>query len=306
MITLRQLRYVEALCRYEHFGKAAEACAVTQPALSMQIQELEGLLGITLVERRRDGVYVTAEGRDVARRGQQILTEVRDLTDMAKAFGGLSGDLNIGVIPTIAPYILADILPILHDRYPNLRLRVRETLTSQLVQELDEGKLDLLLLALPVEQAKFEAAEVFEDPFVLAVPVAERSAYQSSIRQDELPNERMLLLEEGHCLRDQALNICALADAEKGEVFGMSSLSTLVQMVANNIGVTLLPELCLNVELRDERIAVVRFADPQPSRMIGVAWRKTSPCKESYMAFAEIIKESHRDLAKKWRRSETA
>ena len=207
MVTLRQLRYFEALSRYEHFGKAADACAVTQPALSMQIQELESLLGLTLVERKRDGVFLTAEGRDVARRAQRILTEVRDLTDMAKSLDGFSGELNFGVIPTIAPYLLADILPIVHKKYPNLRLRIREALTAQLVEELHDGKLDLLLLALPIEDVKFETIEIFEDRFVLAVSAAKRAAFPPAIRQDELTSDGMLLLEEGHCLRDQALNI---------------------------------------------------------------------------------------------------
>lgn len=304
MVTLRQLRYFEALSRYKHFGKSANACAVTQPALSMQIQELENLLGLTLVERRRNGVFLTTEGREVARRAQRILTEVRDLTDLAKFLGGLSGDLNFGVIPTIAPYLLADILPMAHEKYPNLRLRIRETLTAQLVEELDHGKLDVLLLALPVEDAKFETIKIFEDKFVLAVPASKRASYPPVIRQEALTTEGMLLLEEGHCLRDQALNICAIADANQGEVFGMASLSTLVQMVANDIGVTLLPEMCLNVEIRDGRVALVHFEDPQPSRMIGMAWRKTSPCKESYMRLAKIIAGVHNDLTKAWKQRE--
>jgi LysR family transcriptional regulator, hydrogen peroxide-inducible genes activator len=293
VISLKQLRYLEALARHGHFGRAADACAVTQPALSMQIQELEAELGVELVERRRSGARLTEAGQEVARRGASILTEIRDLNDYAKhRRGGLTGGLHLGVIPSVAPYLLPPLLPAIRERYPALELHIRETQTRQLTQELLQGTLDLMLVALPIEDTEIETAALFEDRFVLALPEARRIESQVRATPDLIEHDRLLLLEEGHCMRDQALSFCSLRRIENIDTFGASSLTTLVQMVAAGLGLTLLPELSLGVEARDGRLKLMRFTDPEPSRTLGLAWRATSPRKADFARLGELIKET--------------
>jgi LysR family transcriptional regulator, hydrogen peroxide-inducible genes activator len=290
MISLRQLRYFQAVAQHEHFGRAAEACAVSQPALSMQIQELEKELKVVLIERRRSGVQLTEEGREVARRAERILADLRDLTDYARHRAGtLTGPLHLGVIPSVAPYLLPPLLPLIRSEFPGLELHLRETLTQALVSELVEGKLDLLLLALPVDRPEIETTVLFEDPFLLAVPASRRIKGRVRATAELLAKDRLLLLEEGHCLRDQALDFCNLRQVENLDTFGASSLSTIVQMVANGFGVTLLPRLSVELETRSSAIQVVRFADPEPSRQIGLAWRTTSPRKRDFVELGRLI-----------------
>ena len=290
MISLRQLRYFQAVAQHAHFGRAAEACAVSQPALSMQIQELEKELKVALIEWRRQGVRLTDEGREVARRAQRILADVRDLTDYARHRAGLlCGPLHLGVIPSIAPYLLPPLLPLIRRAFPELELHLRETQTQTLVAELGEGKLDLLLLALPVDGPDIETTALFEDAFMLAVSASRRIKGPVRMTPKLLANDRLLLLEEGHCLRDQALDFCNLRQVEDLDTFGASSLSTIVQLVANGYGVTLLPELSVPLEARNGAIQVVRFADPQPARQIGLAWRATSPRKRDFAELGRLI-----------------
>ncbi len=300
MITLRQLRYFEALTRHLHFGRAAVECAVSQPALSMQIQELETELGVQLLERRREGLALSVEGQEIARRARRILREVQDLGDFAKLSGaGLAGEMTLGVIPSVAPYLLPLVLPALRQRYGAMKLRLRETMTRTLLEELTHGRVDVVLLALPVEHPDFESLALFEDRFLLAVPAADAASWPAEIDPEEVSRQRLLLLEEGHCLRDQALTYCARATAEDGQIFGTSSLSTIVQMVANGFGVTLLPEMSIPVEIRDGRVALARFREPQPSRTIGLGWRRSSPRKRDFMELGRIIAEVQRDAAAK-------
>jgi LysR family transcriptional regulator, hydrogen peroxide-inducible genes activator len=210
-ITLKQLRYFDALAREQHFGRAAESCAVTQPALSMQIQELEASLGLALVERTRSGVKLTPKGEVIAQRAQRLLNDARDLIDYAKQSAGvLSGTLRLGVIPSIAPYLLPPLLPLLRQHYPDLVLHVRETQTQPLTDELTEGKLDVLLLALPIKHPDIETRAIFDDRFFLAMPNSTKMTGRVRATKELVEGDRLLLLEEGHCLRDQALTFCRL------------------------------------------------------------------------------------------------
>jgi LysR family hydrogen peroxide-inducible transcriptional activator len=293
MVSLRQLRYLESLAETRHFGHAAEACAVSQPALSMQIKELEDELKLSLVERRKSGIALTDQGEEIARRARGILASVRDLLDYAKHQEGmLSGVLKLGAIPSIAPYLLPAALPELQRRFPGLSLQLRETMTSTLVRELVTADLDLILVALPIDEPEVETFHLFDDGFILATKATKRNQRLRHAKADMLVDNRLLLLEEGHCLRDQALSYCHMLTPEARNSFGASSLATIVQMVANGYGITLLPEMAIASEVhsRDD-IRLLRFHAPEPKREIGLAWRKTSPRRRDFMQFAELLRE---------------
>ncbi len=290
MLSLKQLRYLDAIARHGHFGKAAAHCAVSQPALSMQIQELETELGVKLVERRRQGAQLTDAGREVARRAQRILNEVHDIGDFARqSQAPLSAPLRLGVIPTVAPYVLPALLPVLREAYPQLVLQLRETHTQQLVAELVDGTLDLLLLALPVEHTEIETLALAEDRFLLAMPPDRVLRGRIRTTPDLFKHDRLLLLEEGHCLRDQALAFCNLREADSVDTFGASSLATIVQMVANGMGLTFLPEISVKVETAGGRVRIGRFMEPEPSRRLGLAWRASTPRKGDFKALGNLI-----------------
>ncbi len=298
MITLRQLRYLAALAKHGHFGRAAEACAVTQPALSMQIRDLERTLGVAVVERRPNDVMLTDVGREIARRGEAVLTASRDLVDFARHRSGrLTGRLTLGVIPSLAPYLLPRILPLLQSRFPELRLELRETQTRQLIEDIKSGALDAAMLALPVAEPEIDAMALFEDLFLLAVPASDPRKESTRVAAADIDQDRLILLEDGHCLRDQALAFCATAARGQmpgtgtGTVFGASSLSTVMQMVAGGYGVTLIPQIAADVERRDDRVKFLRLQNPQPGRNIGLVFRRTSPRKADFAALGEIVKE---------------
>lgn len=298
MVTLRQLRYLSALAKHGHFGRAAEACAVTQPALSMQISDLERRLGVKVVERRPGEVLLTDVGREIARRGEEVLTASRDLVDFARHRNKpLTGRLTLGVIPSLAPYLLPKILPALQRQYPELRLELRESQTRQLVGDIKGGVLDAALLALPLEDGELDALELFEDLFLLAVPADDPRPDTARVAARDIDQSRLILLEDGHCLRDQALAFCATArrgrqQATAGMTFGASSLSTVMQMVASGYGLTLIPQIAAEVERRDSRVRLLRLKDPQPGRRIGLVFRTTSPRKADFRALGEVVKES--------------
>ena len=289
MITLRQLRYLASLARHRHFGRAADDCAVTQPALSMQIRELEREIGVELVERRPGEITLTETGLEVAQRAEHILAATHDLVDFARHRAVLSGELRLGIIPTLAPYVLPRVLPRLQSGYPRLRLDVRETLTKVLIGELVAGNLDVILAALPVEGADVETLQLFEDPFLLAVPADDPTPQQRRVATADVDRHRLILLEEGHCLRDQALAFCAGASGDAPTGLGATSLATVMQMVANNYGVTLLPQVAVGEHGRDSRVKLLRFVEPQPARVIGLAWRRTSPRKRDFIALGEVV-----------------
>ena len=291
-ITLRQLSYLVALARHRHFGRAAEECAVSQPALSVQIQTLEAMLGTTLVERGRGHVELTPAGIEIAHRAGHILLEVNDLVDHARHGRQLlTGPLRVGAIPSLAPYLLPTALPYLQRHHPDLEMQIRETQTAALTDELLRGALDVLILSLPIGHPEIETELLFEDRFLLALPASHRLAATAEILPDQISGERLLLLEEGHCLRDQALDYCR--QIEHGPLpglavsgFGASSLSTIVQMVANGLGITLLPELARSLCAHDPRIVLRHLMPPEPSRAIGLAWRRSSPRKRDFAALA--------------------
>jgi LysR family transcriptional regulator, hydrogen peroxide-inducible genes activator len=293
MITLRHLRYLGALAEHRHFGRAAEACAVSQPALSMQIRDLESFLGVDLVERRPGAAALTEVGAEVAKRGEQLVAAARDLVDFAQHRGRvLSGRLTLGIIPSLAPYVLPKILPALQRGYPELRVELRETQTKFLLEELIRGSLDVVMLALPVPEAELETAALLYDPFLLAVPAADPQPAGVRVSARDIDPQRLILLEEGHCLRDQALAYCAGNRNAGAMGLGATSLATVMQMVANGYGVTLVPQVALDVEVRDERIKLLRFNDPPPGRQVGLAWRRTSPRKDDFAALGRLVTET--------------
>jgi LysR family transcriptional regulator, hydrogen peroxide-inducible genes activator len=290
MITLRQLRYLAALAEHRHFGRAAQACAVTQPALSMQIRELEKALGAELVERRPNEIVLTELGCEIARRCDGILAAVRDLAEVARHQSRpLVGRIGLGVIPSLAPYVLPKVLPALQRRYPECRVELRETLTKPLLDELLRGMLDVVMLALPVVDADVATLALFDDPFLLAAPSSDPMASADRVSARDVDAGRLILLEEGHCLRDQALAYCDAMRRDAAVGLGATSLATVMQMVANGHGVTLVPQIAADVEVRDARVKLLRFAEPEPLRKVGLAWRKTSPRRTDFLALAALM-----------------
>lgn len=290
-LTLKQLRYFEAVAKFGHFGNAADACGISQPALSMQIKDLEEGLGVQLFERAARQVRLTAFGEDFAPRARDILRSVEEVEGLARvAQNRLSGRLRIGVIPTIAPYLLPSFIGHLTLAHPELDLHVRETLTPRLIAELAEGRIDTAIVALPVSEPAFTEVAVFEEDFVLIRP-AQDAGLPVPDPQD-LQKMQLLLLEEGHCFRDQALSFCNLRSGLQREGLDGSSLTTLVQLVAAGIGVTLIPDMAVPVETRLADVSVARFAAPRPTRTIGMIWRKTSPLSGQLREVAEIVKQS--------------
>jgi LysR family transcriptional regulator, hydrogen peroxide-inducible genes activator len=290
MLTLRQLRYLSALAQHRHFGRAADACAVTQPALSMQIRDLEKELGVELVERRSGEAALTEIGAEVARRAERMLASARDLVDFARHRSRLlTGRLRLGIIPTLAPYVLPKVLPDLQASYPDLTVELRETQTKVLLDELAGGNLDAVMLALPLPDAEIESIRLFDDAFLLAVPASDPLPRNARVNPREIDQQRLILLEEGHCLRDQALAYCATARHEMPLSLGATSLATVMQMVANGYGVTLVPEVAIDVEVRDERVKLLRFTSPEPGRTVGLAWRRTSPRKVDFIALGQLV-----------------
>ncbi|MCB9957225.1 MAG: LysR family transcriptional regulator [Rhodospirillaceae bacterium] len=294
-LTLRQLRYFDALARHAHFGRAAEACAISQPALSMQIKELEEVLGAVLIERGARQVRLTKFGEEAALRVRQILRSVDELGDLARASRDrLVGRLRIGVIPTIAPYLLPTVIGNLARVYPELDIHVRETLTPKLIQELREGRLDAAIVALPVSEPSLAEVALFSETFMLVRPSKDAGTPVPSA--DALCEMRLLLLEEGHCFRDQALAFCNIQSTLPRETLDASSLSTLVQMVGAGIGVTLIPEMAVPVETRSASVSVASFKSPQPSRTIGLVWRKTSPLARQLLQVSDVVLQAAKAL----------
>ena len=289
-VTLKQLRYFEALVRHGHFGRAAEASAVSQPALSVQIKELETELGMVLFERSARQVRLTGFGEEFASRVTEILRSVDELSDLARsARDHLVGRLRIGVIPTIAPYLLPTLLGRLSEEHQNLDIHVRETLTPRLLRDLSDGQLDCAILALPISDAALTEVPLFCEAMMLVRPGDQ--AGQPVPSPDALRASRLLLLEEGHCFRDQALSFCNLGAAQPRDGLDGSSLSTLVQMVGAGIGVTLIPEMAVPVETRATSVTVSRFAPPEPARTVGMVWRKTSPLTARLMQIADLVRD---------------
>lgn len=289
-LTLKQFRYFDALARIGHFGRAAEASAISQPALSMQIKELEQSVGTNLFERHARSVQLTSFGKDFHTRIQDILRAVDDLGDLARtAKGVLQGPLKLGVIPTVAPYILPAVIRDLTQKYQGIDLQIRETLTPTLIRELQTGQLDAAILALPVSEPWLTEVRLFDEAFVL---VRAKSDAKTPVPDTEsLRTMRLLLLEEGHCFRDQALSFCHMSALPRDGLDG-SSLTTLVQMVGAGIGVTLIPEMAVPVETRSANVSVARFKSPEPKRKIGMVWRKSTPLAPDLKDLSKIVQQA--------------
>jgi len=285
--TLRQLEYLVAIADLGSFHRAARACGVSQPGLSAQIRQLEALLDLRLLERDRRRVLPTAAGQEIAHRARAVLAEARGLVESARSLQRpLCGELRLGVIPTVAPYLLPRALPRVRRRHPELRLRLVEATTASLAAALGRGGLDVLLLALEAPLGELATRPLFRDPFVAALPAGHRLARRRRLRERDLAGESVLLLEDEHCLRAQALTVCRAAGAQELGDFRATSLATLVEMVRGGAGLTLLPTLALPVEGRRADLAIVPFAPPAPFRTIGLAWRPSSGRATEYELLA--------------------
>jgi LysR family hydrogen peroxide-inducible transcriptional activator len=293
--TLKQLRYLTALDEHKHFGRAAAACFVSQSTLSAGLQELETLLGASLVERSNRSVVFTGLGREIATRARVVLREAQELAELAAAAKEpLSGTLRLGVIPTIAPFLLPKVLPKLRKAYPKLKLYLTEDLTQRLVDDLHTGALDSVLLALPVEVGEAEEMLLFDDPFELVCRKDDPLAAKSKLSTADIQQAPLLLLTDGHCLRDHALDACHLGRRPSGTDVTATSLHTLIEMAAGGLGVTLIPDMALQAKLLKGSELVARpFAGGRPGRRIGLIWRKTSAREKEFRLLGQTIKEAY-------------
>ncbi len=290
MMTLRHMRYFDALANTMHFGRAASLVHISQPALSTQIAELEKTLGMQLVERGNSALRLTEAGQSLLPKIRAILAQVKAIEDEHVTFGEpLSGKISLGIIPTVAPYIIPKLLPLIRQHYPELEIELREAVTASLIDELLFGRIDTIIAALPIANANFEHVILFVDRFLVAVADNDRDVLAGPIEQEGFAPERLLLLEEGHCLREQALEVCQLPASRQRANFGATSLSTLLQMVSNGMGMTLIPEMAVEVEATRNAMRIVRFSEPEPSRTIGLLWRKSSTMKRDIKALGELI-----------------
>jgi LysR family hydrogen peroxide-inducible transcriptional activator len=292
--TTKQLRYFVALDQYEHFGKAADACFVSQPAFSVAIKELESTLNIQLVDRTNKNVTVTALGRDIARQARLVLRELEDLVDIAKGNQQpLTGQLKLGVIPTIAPFLLPRLLPALRKAYPDLKLHLKEDLTERVYDRLMDGELDIILIALPYELRNTADMVLFDDRFYLAYHHKSAFINPAHYSVSDMPSDSILLLEDGHCLRDHALSACNIKNADKVSNITATSLLTLVQMVDADLGITYLPEMAVHSQLlKNTRIKTMAM-DAGSTRQIGLVWRKSSTRQDEFSMLGEFIKKHY-------------
>ena len=290
-MNLRDLAYLLAVADHRHFGKAAEACFVSQPTLSTQIRKLEEELGVVLIERAPRRIMLTAIGRDVVERARRILADVEQLKDAARReTDPEAGTLRLGVFPTLGPYLLPHLVPHLRERFSRLQLLLVEEKSDEIIARLRDGRLDAGLLALPLHDDRLQWQELFTEPFVLAVPEQHALAARDALSLHDLADERLLLLQEGHCLRDQALDVCRLAGAGETTGFQATSLETLRQMVAAGVGVTLLPQLAVTPPVpASDNMRLIPFATEPPSRRIALVWRRSSPQEAFMRTLAERI-----------------
>lgn len=290
MITLRQMRYFGALAQTHHFGRAAILANVSQPALSAQIMEMEQHLGTKLVERGRGGVLLTPKGHEILRHVHVILAETERLEETArKGEGTLDGLVRIGIIPTVAPYLVPKLVPHLRSFHTEIEIELKEAVTDRLIDDLSAGKLDAVVAAMPIEKEGLESRLLFTDRFFMAVARNDTHVLISPMSETQMDTDRLLLLEEGHCLRDQALAVCGTAGKRSLVNFGATSMATLLQMVSHDMGMTLIPEIAISTETARNDLRIVPFAEPQPSRQIGLVWRRTSARSTDIDALAQAI-----------------
>ena len=297
-MNLRDLRYLVALAEHRHFGRAAEASFVSQPTLSTQIRKLEEELGVTLVERMPRRVLLTAVGREIVAHARTVLREVDEIRAVARrTLDPEAGTLRLGIFPTLGPYLLPHIVPRIRARFPHLELLLTEEKTAVVLAQLGEGRLDAGILALPVHDEQLHVEALFDEPFLLAVPEGHPLARRKALKLDDLTDHNLLLLEDGHCLRDQALEVCHHAGAGEQSGFRATSLETLRQMVAANVGITLLPLLAVKPPVAPStHLHLVPFRGTPPRRRIGLVWRKSSALTPLLEALAELIRALPRSL----------
>lgn len=288
-LTLKHFRYFDALARQGHFGRAAETCAISQPALSLQIKELEAMMGATLVERGARQIRLTPLGEAFLERARKVLSQVEEIGALVRAADGpLTGPFRLGIIPTMAPYLLPQIMAVLGARFPGLDVRPRESVTETLLSRLRQAELDVAILALPVSEPGLREFRLYDEDFVLVRPRSDADLpVPNPTRLQEM---RLLLLEEGHCFRDQALSFCDIGPAQPSYMMEGSSLSTLVQMVGAGMGVTLIPEMALRQETRMADVSVARFAAPVPKRTVGIVWRDSNPLAHKFMDISAVLR----------------
>ncbi len=277
-MNLRDLKYLVALADHKHFGRAANACFVSQPTLSTQIRKLEDELGVSLVERAPRRVMLTPVGRDIAERARKIISDVEQMSEIARrSQDPEAGTVRLGLFPTLGPYLLPHVVPGLRKRFPRLELLLVEEKTDQILARLRDGRLDAGILALPIHDDQLHVEPLFDEPFLLAVPHDHAMAGQAALDVNELDDQHLLLLEEGHCLRDQALDVCRLSGADERDGFRATSLETLRQMVAAGVGITLLPVLAVQPPVPSSPdVRLLRFKGEAPHRRIAMVWRKSS------------------------------
>ena len=292
-MNLRDLHYLVALADHRHFGHAAEASFVSQPTLSTQIKKLEEELGVTLVERTPRKVLLTEAGQQIVARAREVLNEIEQIKRIAhRDRDPEAGTLTLGIFPTLGPYLLPHVMGAIRERFPRLELLLVEEKTPELVQRLREGKLDAAILALPVHDDTLHAEFLFEEPFLLAAPDAHPLAGRRLLKLADLEDQHLLLLEDGHCLRDQALEVCRMSGADERHGFRATSLETLRQMVAANVGVTLLPVLAVQPPIaHTSNVHLTPFRGHAPSRRIAMFWRKSSAMHEFLLALSTIFKQ---------------
>ncbi len=292
-MNLRDLKYLVALADHKHFGRAAAACFISQPTLSTQIKKLEDELGISLVERAPRRIMLTPAGRDAAERARRIVADVEEMKEAARrSRNPEAGTVRLGIFPTLGPYLLPHVVPQVRSRFPALELLLVEEKTEVILRQLREGRLDAGVLALPLHDEQLHVESLFEEPFVLAVPEAHALARAPGpLTMQDLSQESLLLLEDGHCLRDQALDVCHMAGAGEKSGFRATSLETLRQMVAANVGITLLPALAVKPPVAPaQHIRLLPFRDPPPSRRIAMVWRRSSAMAEFLSRLAEVFR----------------
>ena len=288
-VTIKQMRYFSALAKYRHFSQAANACAITQPALSMQLRELEETLGCALIEKGTRPMRLTDTGLNVLKSVDQILGEVENIEEFTRASADRPmHSLRFGVIPTIAPYLLPEIITQLKSRFEDIALNIQEAKTEQLLESVREGRLDCAIMALPVSEPTLSELELFREEFVLVRP--SEDAHKPVPNPENLRKMRLLLLQEGHCFRDQALEFCKISPPVPHELMDGSSLSTLVQMVGAGLGITLIPQMAVNLEQRAASVSVAAFAEPRPFRRVGMVWRKTNPIQHHLLEVAKALR----------------
>jgi LysR family hydrogen peroxide-inducible transcriptional activator len=293
-LKLKDLRYLVAVADTRHFGRAAERSFVSQPTLSAQLKKLEDYLGVQLIERAPKRVSLTAAGEEIVERARRILEASEEIVEIAKGHGDpLAGRLKLALLPTIGPYLLPHVAAKLRKALPRLELMLYEYQTDPMLEKLHSGEIDVGILALPVPLDGLDVYELYEEPFTVAMPADHRLASRAHIKVDDLDHETLLLLEDGHCLRDQALDICSGTDVHEKQDFRATSLETLRQMVAAGVGITLLPELAGRGAYGNARGVTIRpFAKPVPKRTIGAVWRKSSARRAAILALAKQI-EAH-------------